>query len=129
MQRTPSILVIEDDPLMGELIALHLSFGGYDNVHIAEDAVQGGRMLLESRPDLLITDIMMPYLDGLELLEAMRGDENARDIPVILCSVKHDEASIAKAKQFGASAFLQKPLDSEMLLATVKRVLDDPTPM
>ena len=129
MRTNPSILIIDDDPMLCELLALHLSFAGYDNVRVAEDAVVGGRMLLESPPDLLLTDIIMPYLDGLQLLEAMRGDDTTRNIPVIIISIRKDDEAYQKARQFGACAYLQKPLDAAELVATVKRVLADPTPM
>ena len=86
-------------------------------------------MLLESPPDLLLTDIIMPYLDGLQLLEAMRGDDTTRNIPVIIISIRKDDEAYQKARQFGACAYLQKPLDAAELVATVKRVLADPTPM
>ena len=129
MSTDSSILIIDDDPLLRELLALHLNFAGYDNVLVAEDAVDGGRLLLESPPDLLLTDISMPYLDGLELLEAMRGDDNTQEIPVIVVSSRTDEEAHHKAKKFGACAYLQKPLDAAELVVTVKEVLADPKPM
>lgn len=126
---TQSILVIEDDPFMRQLIAMHLRIAGYSQVRVAEDAVTGGRMFLESLPDLLLVDIVMPHLDGLALLEAMRGDLRARNVATIVISHRHDDAALHKAKQLGVCAYLHKPLKSEELLSTVNRVLSDPTPM
>ena len=65
-----TVLIVEDDVAFRDLLALHLSTAGY-KVLVAEDAAVGGAMLLASRPDLLLLDILLPYLGGLELLEAM----------------------------------------------------------
>ena len=67
--------------------------------------------------------------DANTLLEAMRGDDTTWNIPVIIISIRKDDEAYQKARQFGACAYLQKPLDAAELVATVKRVLADPTPM
>ena len=123
-----SILVIDDDVLMLELIALHLTSAGYQ-VRTAEDAVDGGRMMLESQPDLLLSDINMPYLNGLELVEAMRGDDNTVNVPVIFLSSMRDDATFERARKHRACAFLAKPVTREELLKTVSKVLDNPKPL
>src|SRR5438105_13235423 len=77
-----TILVVDDDPNMLELLALHLSNAGY-KVQTAEDGIAAGYRVLSQRPDLIICDIHMPYLDGFEFVAALRKDPVVQDIPVI----------------------------------------------
>ena len=117
-----SVLVIEDDLAFRELLGMHLAAAGYQ-VFLAEDAVVGGRMLLSSRPDLVLLDVRMPYLGGLELLAAVRQDPNVAETPIICLTSMRDEAIYAKAMELDVAAFLTKPVRGEELLATVARVL------
>lgn len=119
---TTTVLIVEDDAVFRDLLGMHLSAVGY-KVLLAEDAVVGGRMLLASRPDLLLLDILLPYLGGLELLEAMRQDPNVARIPVVCLTSMRDEATHSKAMELGAAAFLTKPVRGEELLATLAMVL------
>src|SRR3954464_9849190 len=82
-QTQPTILVIDDDVCMRDLLRLHLSNAGYD-VSVAEDAVDAGHSLLKQRPDLILADIEMPYMDGLEFLQAVKADDTMSSVPVIL---------------------------------------------
>src|SRR3954462_4367654 len=117
-QTQPTILVIDDDVCMRDLLRLHLSNAGYD-VSVAEDAVDAGHSLLKQRPDLILADIEMPYMDGLEFLQAVKADDTMSSVPVILVTGSDDAES--KAQQLGAAAFLTKPLFVAELLATVAR--------
>ncbi len=117
-----TVLIIEDDIAFRDLLAMHISAAGY-GVIVAEDAAVGGRMLLELRPDLLLLDILLPYLGGLELLEAMRQDPQVAPIPVVCVTCMRDDATYMKAAQFGVAAFLTKPVRVEELLATLAKAL------
>ena len=117
-----TVLIIEDDVAFRDLLALHLSAAGY-RVLVAEDAADGGRMLLASRPDVLLLDILLPYLGGLELLEAMRHDPDVGRTPVICLTCLRDEATYTKAIELGVAAFITKPAQKEELLATLAKVL------
>ena len=119
---TTTVLIVEDDAAFRDLLGMHLSAAGY-KVLLAEDAVVGGRMLLASRPDLLLLDILMPYLGGLEFLAAMRQDPNVARTPVVCLTSVRDEATYSKAMELGAAAFLTKPVRGEELLATLAMVL------
>src|ERR1051326_2006927 len=77
-----TILIIDDDESMRELLRLHLAGAGYD-VQVAEDAIAAGYMVLKQPPDLIISDINMPHLDGFEFIAALRADKNVPHIPVI----------------------------------------------
>lgn len=112
----PRILVLDDAKFVRELLRLHLSNAGYE-VMAAEDAIVGGRMLLESRPDLIITDVQMPYMSGLDFIAALRADPEIPDIPVIFIS-SHDDAA-PRARHLMAAAYLVKPVSADRLLDVV----------
>jgi chemosensory pili system protein ChpA (sensor histidine kinase/response regulator) len=111
-----SILVVDDDPNMRELLRIHLANAGY-NVEVAKDGLEAGYGLLRSRPDLIISDVNMPHLDGFELVMAMRGDAAYHGIPVIfLTSAAEGEH---RGKELGAVAYVEKPVRADKLLAVV----------
>jgi CheY-like chemotaxis protein len=111
-----TILVIDDDAYMRELLHLHLSNAGYEVV-MAEDAVVGGHSVARKRPDLILLDVEMPFMTGLEFVKALREDPAVREIPVVFISSRDDCED--RAKQLGARAFLQKPVRADHLLATI----------
>ena len=109
-------MVVDDDEFVRELLYLHLSSDGYE-VFLAEDAIVAGHFLLERRVDLLVTDIEMPFMDGLELVQAIRSDPSVSSIPVIFVSSRWEHEG--QARELGAVAFLRKPVLADQLLATV----------
>ena len=115
---TGRIVLIEDDRSMRELVALHLRNAGYEVV-AAEDAVDGGRAILDARPDLILCDVELPYLDGYEFVAALKNDEQTRHIPVVFLTVREDVDG--QAARLGAAAFLRKPLIADRLLEVVSR--------
>ena len=117
--RKPSIAVIDDDESLRQLLSLHLRNAGYD-VFAAEDAVAGGRVVVDHRPDLVICDVSMPYMDGYEFIAAMKADPATRDIPVIFLTVKDDV--VDRARQLGV-AYLKKPVMADELMRLVRKHL------
>ena len=120
--RKNRILVIDDDSGFCELLRIHLSGAGYE-VQVAEDGVTGGRSLLAEPPDLIVSDVNMPFLDGFELLSLMRSDASTASIPVILLSGRSDGDTMAKAVELGAADFLTKPVTRDQLLESVEACL------
>jgi CheY-like chemotaxis protein len=114
------VLVMDDDEVIRELLKLHLSGAGYE-VLVAEDGVAGGLVMQKEHPDLVLVDIDMPYFDGLQLLQAMKGDPSVERIPVIFITSKPDAEE--QARRFGAVAYFTKPLRTESLLAAVAKHL------
>lgn len=114
------ILVVEDDESMRELLRMHLSAAGYD-VRIAEDGIAAGYAVLKTTPDLIICDIEMPNMDGLQFVAALREDKSLPKIPVIFLT-SHEEGD-ARARELGACAFLTKPVLADWLLTEVQRAL------
>ena len=110
------ILIVDDDESMLQLLKMHLSNAGYE-VMTAEDAVAAGRHVLKARPDLIIADVGMPYMDGYELVAALKADSATRDIPVVFLTSREDVADYAK--QLGAVAYLHKPVSADRLLEIV----------
>ena len=110
------ILVVDDAKSIRDTMRLALANAGYD-VILAEDAVVAGRIVLEQQPDLMVVDVNMPYMDGYELVGALKGDPETRDIPVVFLSASHDVEE--RASDLGAAAWLHKPVLADKLLAAV----------
>lgn len=113
------VLVVEDDESMRDLLRLHLGNAGY-NVMLAEDAAVAGRMLLASPPDLILADIHLPYMSGLDFASVLMADTTLPNIPVVLISAHEHYRPHAEALGF---AFLLKPILKAQLLETVEKVL------
>jgi two-component system chemotaxis response regulator CheY len=122
-----SILVIDDDHNIREQLRLHLSNAGYE-VLIADDAIAAGYMVLRSPPDLIITDVNMPHMDGFEFVAALKADKSLPNIPVIFLT--SDEQGDKRGKDLGAIGYVTKPVRADKLLALVARHLpDSPLPL
>jgi CheY-like chemotaxis protein len=124
MQNTskPRILLIDDNAGFRELVRIMLSYEGY-SVAVAEDAVEGGKAILTGQHDLVILDIDMPFLNGFELLSAMRADPNTAGMKVIIVSgSKHVEA-LTQAENLGVLDYLVKPVARERLLESIDACL------
>ena len=120
--RKRRILIIDDNASFRELLRIMLSNEGYAVV-VAEDAVEGGKAMLAAQPDLVICDIDMPYMDGLELLSALRSDPSTASLKVILLSGRKDIDTLTKAEQFGVLDYLIKPVTRERLLESINSCL------
>jgi DNA-binding response OmpR family regulator len=121
-EKKTRILIIDDDVGFRELLRLHLAARGYQ-VQVAEDGVTGGRALLAETPDLIISDVNMPFLDGFELLSLLHSDASTASIPVILLSGRSDGDTMAKAVDLGAADYLTKPVTRDQLLESVEACL------
>jgi len=111
-----TILVVDDDVNLRDLLRLHLSAAGYD-VNVAADAIAAGYMVLRSPPDLIITDVHMPHMDGFEFIEALKADKSLPTIPVIFLT-SHEEGD-DRGKFLGAVGYVTKPIRADKLLALV----------
>ncbi len=111
-----TILVVDDDQNMRDLLRLHLTSAGYD-VHVAEDAIAAGYVVLRSPPDLIISDVNMPHLDGFEFIEALKADKTIPDIPVIFLT--SEEEGSQRGRALGAVGYITKPVRADKLLTLV----------
>lgn len=114
------ILVAEDEPIMLKTIQMRLQKEGYEVV-VACDGRDAMKKIAEATPDLLITDIMMPYASGLELLGAVKSSE--KKIPVIILSSMGQEDIVLEAFKLGVDDYLSKPFSLPELSIRVKRLL------
>src|SRR3954465_14070893 len=113
-----SILIVDDDEGIRELLRLHLSSAGYAVV-VAEDAISAGYTVLRSPPDLIISDVNMPHMDGFEFIAALRADKTLPRVPVIfLTSVEEGDH---RGKELGAVGYVTKPVRADHLLALVAK--------
>jgi CheY-like chemotaxis protein len=111
-----SILVVDDDLSIREQLGIHLRNAGY-TVQTAADGVEAGYGVLRSRPDLIISDVNMPHLDGFEFIEALRTEASLRSIPVIfLTSAEEGEH---RARELGAVGYVSKPVRADRLLSLI----------
>jgi len=119
-RRPPCILLVDDDPSMRELIEHYLSNAGYD-VAMADDAIAAGRMFLVATPDLLLIDVSMPNMSGLEFVATVFADKSVPVIPVIFITAHEHFAR--EAAELGADCVV-KPIVASRLLETVARNLE-----
>lgn len=120
--RNKRILVAEDDQNILRQIVFNLQSSDYE-VITATTGVEAMRLLMRERPDLLITDIMMPEMDGYELVAALRRDELLSDLPVIMLTAKTLDDDVAQGYSSGTDLYLTKPFNPVELLSFVQRIL------
>ncbi len=116
-----TVLIVDDDDGLREFLRANLELEGYF-VREAESAERGLAALEEERPDLILLDVMMPRVDGWEMLRRVRERHGMETIPVVMFSGKVDAAVSAVEKQ-GAQAFVGKPFDPAKLLESTKQLL------
>jgi DNA-binding response OmpR family regulator len=120
-----AILLVEDDEHIAYILRFLLERHGFQVEHAA-DGRQALQRFAQPPPDLVLMDIMLPYHDGLELLEHLRGQPAWRDTPVLMLTAKAREADIVRALDLGANDYVTKPFQPEEVLARVRRMLRKP---
>jgi two-component system phosphate regulon response regulator PhoB len=118
----PSVLVVEDESAIAELIALHLRHSGFDVVQArdAEEAVAAVNRVL---PDLVLLDWMLPGESGLALARRWRGQSRTRELPIIMLTARAEEADKVAGLDVGADDYLTKPFSPKEMMARVRAVL------
>ena len=116
------VLVVEDEPDIRELLAFHLERGGYQ-VTRATTGPEALRQLRAAPPDLVILDLMLPELDGLEVCRRLRADPATATLPVIMLTAKGDEVDRVVGLELGADDYVVKPFSPKEMLARVRAVL------
>ena len=121
-EKLACVLIVDDDPATRALCSFNLQLEGL-RVLEAEDGTDGLARARFEKPDLVVTDIMMPGLDGFQLAEALRLHEQTRHIPLIFLSGEATARNEARATELGALAYVSKPFDPLALAALVKGAL------
>lgn len=114
-------LVIDDDPAIKGMLDLSLSLEGIE-VRFASDGTSGLAMALSEPPDIILLDIMMPGMNGLEVLKHLKDNSQTVDVPVILLTAKAAEDEIWTGWRAGADSYITKPFDIEVLVSEMLRV-------
>jgi excisionase family DNA binding protein len=122
VQQGPVVLIVDDDERVREYVRVNLEMEGY-SVREAGSADEGLEVLEEVSPDLVLLDVMMPEVDGWEMLRRVRERHGIDAIPVVMFSGKVDEGTAGEAAARGAQGFLGKPFDPQQLVEHAKQLL------
>jgi two-component system phosphate regulon response regulator PhoB len=129
MQRS-FILIVEDEEDIGELIRFHVNREGFD-----ARLVQSGRVAIrqieQSPPQLVILDLMLPDLDGLEVCRRLKWNDETRGIPILIVSARGEESDIVSGLELGADDYVTKPFSPKVLMARMRNILrrQEPDPV
>jgi diguanylate cyclase (GGDEF)-like protein len=118
------VLVIDDEPDKRKLLSVALELAGYE-VHTANDGIEGLKSVESYQPDLIIVDVMMPGMDGIEMSRQVRSNPQTRFIPIIIQTAAKNEATdILRGSEAGALGYITDPSDISLLLARARTLLD-----
>jgi DNA-binding NarL/FixJ family response regulator len=116
------LLLVDDEPGLREAVQAYLEDSGFA-VRVARDATEGWEMVQQLTPDLVISDIMMPKVDGYQFLKQLRGDDRFQALPVVFLTAKGMTMDRIQGYQAGCDAYLPKPFDPDELVAIVENLL------
>jgi len=117
------ILIVEDDPTTVQLIEFLLEKNGFE-VLIAYNGVEALEISKKEKSDLILMDVMMPKMDGIEAIEKLKKDETTRDIPIVILSALGQEMDVMRGLQAGALSYIVKPFSPNELLDEIKAKLE-----
>ena len=120
-----TVLVIDDDPVILELLRVNFEIEGFD-VICAKDGDEGLLRAQNDHPDVVISDIMMPRRDGLQLLADLKEGPDTQDLPVILLSAKAQKTEVQQGLELGADDYITKPFDPLELIDRLNAVMTRP---
>ena len=117
-----SILIVEDEEDIQQLVAYNLAKGGFDTTGVlsGEEAIVKAR---ESQPDLIVLDLLLPGMDGLEVCRQLKKNEKTSAIPIVMLTAKREDADIVAGLELGADDYVTKPFSPRVLVSRVRAVL------
>jgi two-component system, OmpR family, alkaline phosphatase synthesis response regulator PhoP len=121
------LLVVEDEKDLRELLQYNLTREGF-HVATTERGEQALKLVQDEPPDLILLDLMLPGMDGLELCRALKADAKTAGIPIVIVTAKGEETDIVIGLEMGADDYITKPISPRVLMARVKAVLRRPAP-
>lgn len=116
-----TILTVDDSRAMRDMLKMALTGAGYEVVQ-AEDGVHGLEVLEGQSPDVIITDINMPRMDGFGFMEAVREQQRLRGVPILVLTTEFSPEKKQRARDAGATGWIVKPFDSDKLITAIRRV-------
>ncbi len=122
MKQPERILVVDDNETNRDILDARLTANGYEVLH-AGDGEEALEMASRLRPDIILLDIMMPKVNGIEVCRRLKGDTGLPFIPIVLVTAKADSNDVVKGLEAGADDYLTKPVDHKVLVARVKALL------
>jgi len=122
MRTPPLILIVDDNPANVEILQMRLAANNYDII-TAMDGESGLAAAIDKKPDLILLDIMMPKMDGLEVCRRLKGDHSLPFMPIIMVTAKTGSKDIVAGLEAGGDEYLTKPVDHAALVARVKSML------
>ncbi|HEY4643654.1 MAG TPA: response regulator [Bacteroidota bacterium] len=117
-----TILVAEDEKHLQKLLEYKLKNSGF-RVLVSGNGEEALKLAKEHHPDLIVLDVMMPIMDGLECLAALKRDENLRSVPVVILTAKNLESQVVRGLELGAEDYITKPFSPSEFVARIKAVL------
>lgn len=123
---TPRLVLVEDEDDIAFLVRFLLERNGFAVDHLADGRQALAYLRDQAPPALVVLDVMLPYHDGLELLERLRATPTWQDVPVLMLTAKAREKDIVRALELGADDYVAKPFQPEELLARIRRLLRKP---
>jgi DNA-binding response OmpR family regulator len=118
----PTVLVVEDDPVILRLLEVNFELEGF-GVVLAHDGAEGIEAARAKQPDIIISDIMMPKVSGIELVQALKADAATASIPIILLSAKAQTGDLKSGMDSGADDYITKPFEPLDLIDRVNALL------
>ena len=118
----PRILVVDDDPVILRLLKVNFEMEGY-GVYCAENGNEAIEVATRERPDIILLDVMMPGMSGLDAAKALRAQDETREIPIVFVSAKAQSLDVKAGMDVGAVGYVTKPFDPVELVQTVEGLL------
>jgi len=115
------ILLVEDEADILEMVRYNIAREGY-NVLCAQNGIDGLRIARSELPDLIVLDLMLPDMDGLDMCKSLKSDRKTEDIPIIMLTAKAEETDIVLGLELGADDYITKPFSPRVLIARIKAV-------
>jgi len=118
-------LVVEDSPTMRQLLVFALKrIKGMKTVEACDGVDALRKLASEDKPDIILTDINMPIMDGLKLVQRVRSDDNLREVPILIITTEGGAEDKARALALGANAYIAKPIQAPQVIRQVKALLN-----
>lgn len=121
--KSRKILVVDDERHIVRLVQVNLERAGYQ-VIAAFDGKEALKKIGSEKPDLVVLDVMMPYMDGFQVLKQMKAEAATKDIPVIMLTAKAQDADVFRGWASGVDMYLTKPFNPLELMTFVKRIFE-----
>jgi len=123
MPRQKKILVVDDERHIVRLVQVNLEREGHQVVS-AFDGKEALKKVESEKPDLIVLDVMMPHMDGFEVLKRLKSDDKTKDIPVVMLTAKAQDADVFRGWASGVDCYLTKPFNPVELMTFVRRIFE-----